>query len=286
MKMFSFTLISAAILLATSAPAQAYIPSSKTIAIRTAKNSGSGAYAIEQDVQFRAGADSLTVRERWVVQDGETMRVSVTGTGKDANVRYDALYRAMKKTAPDSSGNLKTTAVSSEFLEKYAHARTSTELLQTFVRSGIVPASFLQERAPFNPNSKAPRQPEPLVRLGRSNGVITWVFGQVTPANSSKLLPSAWIEQDAFTLRRLRFPSTAEMNANQFALQSGNMMYPRERTVTWNGNTAVIRLTSVKTLTAQQAAAAVNANAISAADAKAIQLPDQAGVREFYSRFR
>lgn len=268
----------AALVCVAASTAHAYIPSSRTIAIRTAKNNGKGAYAIEQDVQFRAGSDSVTLRESWVVQDGDDMKVTVTGPN---NTRFETVYRAGKKTGPDSSGAVKTAAIPSEFIERFTHARTSNELLQSFVKAGVVPPSFLQERPRFNPNAKNPHSAEPLVRLGRSNGVLTWIFGTPTPVDSSKLLPAAWIEQDAFSLRRLRFPSEAELNANQYVVQAGNFVYPKERIVTWGGNTVAIRMLSVKALPAGAAQSALNAS-----DSKATRLPDQANVREFYSRFR
>ena len=271
--------------LAFALSAEAYIPSSRTIAIRTAKNGGKGAYSIDQDVQFRAGSDSVTLRERWIIQDGENMRVTVVGPA-NSGIRYDAFYKNGKRTTPDSSGTMKTSNASVEFLEKYIHARTSDELLGSFVRAGIIPNSMLQPRQRFNPNAKVAYAPKPYGRLGRSNGVINWVFGAPTPADSSKQLAGVWIEQDAFALRRIRFQSEAEMNANQYGLQPGNALFPRERVVTWKGNTAVIRLVSAKPLTAQQASSALNPASLSPADAKAGKLPDQESVREFYSRFR
>jgi hypothetical protein len=278
--------LAAAVVIASAASiAEAYIPSSRTIAIRTAKNNGKGAYSIDQDVQFRAGSESVTLRERWIVQDGENMRVTVVGPA-NTNYRFDAIYKGGKRTSPDSSGQLKTSNVPVEFLEKYTHARTSDEILNSFVRAGIVPSSFLQPRQRFNPNAKTTHVPEPYVRLGRSNGVVNWVFGAPSPAESSKLLPSAWIEQDGFSLRRIRFSSEAEMSANLYSLQPGNAMFPRERTVTWNGNTAVIRMLSVKPLNAQQVASAMNPASLSANEAKTARLPDQTNVKEFYSRFR
>ena len=76
------------------------------------------------------------------------------------------------------------------------------------------------------------------------------------------------------------------MTANQYSLQPGNAMFPKERTVTWNGNTAVIRMISVKPLTAQQVASALNPASLTPAEAKSARLPDQSNVKEFYSRFR
>jgi len=270
--------------------AQAYIPNSRTIAARLARNNGKGVYAIEQEVQFRTGSDSATLRERWIVENGETMRLWVSSvSGQPA--RFDAVYRDGKRTAPDFAGNVRTANVPSEFIERYSHARTSSDFLSSLVRAQVVPQSFLRERPRFTTanmkaETKAESAGEPLVRLGRTGGVVNYVFGEPTPVDSSKNLPGAWIAQDSFELRRLRFPSQAEMTADQYGLQAGNLMFPNQRIVTWNDHTAVIRLISVKAVDAKTASAALNPASITTMEAKGAKLPDQAQVKEFYARFR
>src|SRR3989344_5870049 len=60
--------------------ALAYIPPTRMILQRTAENSGSGVYAIEQEVQFNNVQDSLFLKETWLIENDRTMRVTVTGT--------------------------------------------------------------------------------------------------------------------------------------------------------------------------------------------------------------
>lgn len=282
--------ITAAVLTVVASTAFASIPNSKTIAGRLARNNGKGVYAIEQDVQFRTGNETATVRERWIVENGETMRLWVSSTsGQPA--RFDAVYRDGKRTASDFNGGIHTTSVSNEFTERFSHARTSTEFLRLLVKAGVVPPTFLRDRARFTlareeATTKAELQGEPLVRLGRTGGVVNYVFGEPTPVDATKDLPGVWIEQDAFVLRRLRFPSQAELSADQYGLQAGSIRFPGQRIVTWGDHTAVIRLISVKSVDAKTATAALNPASITAPEAKAAKLPDQAQVKEFYSRFR
>lgn len=268
----------------------AAIPSSKTIAARVARNNGKGIYAIEQDVQFRTGTETSTVRERWIVENGETMRLWVSSTS-GAPARFDAVYRDGKRTAPDFSGGIHTSPISTEFTERYSHVRTSSDFLRTLVRASVLPQSFLKERPRFTlareeSSTKAELAGEPLVRLGRSGGDVTYIFGEPTAVESNKNLPGVWIEQDAFVLRRIRFPSQAEMTADQYGLQAGSIRFPNQRIVTWNDHTAVIRLISVKSVDAKTAASVLNPASITAPEAKAAKLPDQVQVKEFYSRFR
>ncbi len=270
--------------------ALAYVPSSKTIAARVARNNGKGLYAIEQDVQFRTGSETATVRERWIVEDGETMRLWVSST-TGTPARFDAVYRDGKRTAPDFSGGIHTSPISSEFTERYSHVRTANDLLRSLVHASVLPQSFLKDRSHFtlareNAETKAELAGEPLVRLGRSGGVVNYVFGEPTPTDVNKNLPGIWIEQDAFVLRRLRFPSQAELTANQYGLQAGNIRFPNQRIITWGDHTAVIRLISVKSVDAKSAASVLNPASITTPEAKAAKLPDQNQVKEFYSRFR
>ncbi len=271
--------------------AHGYIPLSKTIASRVARNNGKGVYAIEQDVQFRTGSETSVLRERWIVENGGMMRLWVSSAANGAPARYDAVYRDGKKTAPDFSGGLKTTPTSLEFAERYSHERSGNEFLRALVRAGIVPQSFLKERPRFtiareDQAKKLETEGEPLVRLGRAGGVVNYVFGEPTPTEANKNLPGAWVEQDAFVLRRLRFPSQAEQTFDQYSLQAGTIRLPSQRVITWNDHTAVIRLISVKSVDAKTAASVLSPSSITIPEAKAAKLPDQAQVKEFYSRFR
>lgn len=268
--------------------AEAYIPSNRTIFNRTAKNSGKGAYAIEQEVQFRSLAEPVTLRERWIVDNGETMRLYVSSPKSSPQAyKFDVLYRENKRTAPDGAGSLRTTGVGPEFIESFQHYRSGRGLMEALVRSKIVPGSFLRERPRVTSAKDIKHQADPLVRLGRSGGVVTWIFGEPSPAEGTRLNPAAWIEQDAFLLRKLRFPSQAEVTADKYVGSAGALQMPRERTINWENNTVVIRTISVKPLAAGATTAQLLApTSVTPADAKSAKLPDQPQVKEFYSRFR
>src|SRR5579863_9158352 len=61
--------------------ASAYIVGSHLVFDRVTAQHGRGAYAIEQDVTFRDGIDTVTVRENWLVADGGEMRLQAQGDG-------------------------------------------------------------------------------------------------------------------------------------------------------------------------------------------------------------
>jgi hypothetical protein len=123
---------------------------------------------------------------------------------------------------------------------------------------------------------------EPYVRLSRTGGVIAYELGKVTDNPSGN--PGAWIEQEAFALRKIKFPTLAEVQADQYQTFANQLRFPRERTIKWGTNyTATARVVSIRAAT--DAEATKNLSAASGADS-ASKVPEIAGLKEFYSRFR
>ena len=276
--LFFFSLVS-------TATAFAYLPNSHTIIGRLVRNNGKGSYVIDQEVQFRTSGDPLVLREHWTVENGENMRVLVTAPavkgGADA-IHFEAIYRDGKRWAPDLTATPaipRTGAMSPEFFEGLFHTRSTSGFIGALRRSRVVGMDALRPRQPVTKLDNLNHNPEPDVRLGRTSGVVAWIFGDPSPIQpNSKLSPAAWIEQDAFLLRRIRYPSEAEVAADHFTSYSTSLRLPRERTVTWGNNSALIRILSVK-----QVSSLPNREASAT---KATNLPDLAQVKEFYSRFR
>jgi hypothetical protein len=247
-----------------SSVSQASVPSDKTIFSRLARHSGKGAYVIEQEVQFRSLSEPVILRERWVVNGGEVLRVSANSPkSATEQYRFEAVYRDGKRTLSDGKGGTRAATLSQEFIEPYSHYRTGRSFVEALVFSRILPTSALKEK------TKPPR-------LGRSNGVITWIFGEPTPVDAGKLNPSAWVEQDAFVMRRLRFPSQAEVSFDNPSSYANGLRLARDRTVTWENNTVTIRVLSVKPTSEPSSTSSL----------AAAKLPDAGPVKEFYSRFR
>src|SRR4051812_4965010 len=90
-----------------AANAFAYVPSSKFILGRLAKNSGKGYFQVEQEVQFRTETDPVVLREKWIVGNGDALRVTVTGSkGASESYRYEALYKDGKRQYVDATGTV------------------------------------------------------------------------------------------------------------------------------------------------------------------------------------
>jgi hypothetical protein len=275
----------ATVLVLATLPALAFIPSSHTILTRLARNNGKGIYAIEQEVQFRTEADPIVLRERWIVENGDVMRLYVSGLkGSLESWRFDAFYRDGKKQWSDGS-QMRSGPTSLEFIEPVLHFRSIGNLLGYLTRAKLVPMGLGQPRH-FNKKTN-PYTSEPGVRLARTGGIVAWAFGEPSP-QEGPLAAGLWIEQDEFTVRRLRFPTQAEVQLDRHSVFAGGLHLARERTVTWDNNSVLIRVLTVKSLPENAATQALLAPAATTADGHAMtsKLPDATQVREFYSRFR
>jgi len=289
MKMSKTMLLALFVLSPLTSPAS--IPQSQTIAARVARGHGKNAYIIDQDVQFRTNAEPLVLRERWLVENGDRMRLTVTpsqtgGTKGAEPIRFEALYLDGRRIYTDFvSSGVKSGAFSAEFIESAFHTRSGKGFLTSLVRARIVPQGFLREKAPkITKLEQIKRASEPMVRLGRDAGVVAWIFGDPSQAEG-RLNPQAWIEQDSFTLKRLRFPTESEVAADRVSTYPNGLKFPRERTVAWGDNSVTIRVVAVRAAASSSLDRSFDAKSFSTA-AKPARLPELAQVREFYSRFR
>ncbi len=293
--------------------AEAAIPHSRTIISRLAKNSGRGVYVVDQEVRF-SGTEGVVLKERWLVQNAEVMRLTVQGE-KPGDFRFDALYKDNRRTstapaaifAPASTSpnpelaakvepgkDPKTTALPADFFEPYLFFRTSAKYLEHFVKAKILPPSAARERPRIGNIATYKPTPEVGVRLGRAAGAVAWVFGEPTPVDAKNAFPGAWIEQDSFLLRKIRHMSQSEMTLGEHAPSGGGLRLARERSIVWRSNdpnvteprAVTIKVTSVKNYPDKSLAAQFLPTSITTGELRAARLPDAPIVREFYTRFR
>lgn len=289
-----FSSLLLASLLLTGATANAAIPSSKTIVSRMAKNNGRGVYVIEQEIQFLNAAEgSNLIKERWIIQNAEVMRLIATGSG----IRWDALYRDGRRLASvndAASAETKAFNISHEFLEPFLYIRSSAKFFDYFIKNKILPPSAAKPTARIANIGTYKPVSEAAVRLGREGGAIAWVFGEPTPVGSAIQYPGAWIEQDAFLLRKIRLPQQTEMTMSAHAPAGSGFKLPRERTITWRPSdksidavwSATVKVLSAKSFAEGSLAPQLQGGSITPAEAKMAHLPNDPVVKDFYARFR
>lgn len=223
----------------------AYIVPTRTILQKTSGNAGAGLYAIEQEVQFANGDDTLTLKETWLIENDHTMRLTVSG-GKDLQNTFSLqfVYNGGQKWS-QSGGSRKNEKIPEDFLEKFLHFRNPEIFANHLAQLKIVPANSFQKKPLARTGNDVKYEPESWVRYSRTGGVVNYALGIATPAENDLSYPGLWIEQDQFLIRKLRLPSQVEMSANNYNQFSKGLSFPRARTIRWGNHTVTIRTLSV-----------------------------------------
>ncbi len=228
-----------------SSIAWAYLPPSRMILSRVSENAGSGTYSIEQEVQMSVGAEPIYLKETWVIENERNLRLTVTGT-KDLKdlVRLQFIYVGGQKWQL-KNGKKESTKISEDFAEKYFHFRTPESLIASLQNLKILPVPLGTRKPVLKKGEEFKYELEPFVRLTRTEGSVSYAFGQPSAVEQKELNPGLWVEQDQFIIRKIRFPSQAEITAENYGPFARNLSFPRLRTIQWNQNTVTIRLVNV-----------------------------------------
>jgi len=263
----------------------AYIPPTRMILQRTAENSGTGTYAIEQEVQFNNAQDPLFLKETWLIENEHTMRLTVTGT-KDLKDQIKMQFVYAGGLRWSLNGSRESHRLDEDFLEKYFHFRSTEHLATALMQLKILPPTALSKKSLPKTVDQIKYEPDDFVRLSRTGGVVNYAFGTPSPVEGSAE-PGIWIEQDEFQIRKLRLPSQAEITADNYNQYARGLNFPKVRTVRWGQNTVTIRLIGV---TARPGNVANQFQPASLeTTAKLDGLNNQSAkdvVLDFYSRFR
>lgn len=254
----------------------AYIPRTSMIISRMAENTGSGIYQIEQEVQFPNGSDTVTVKETWLIENENSMRLSAVG-GKDLKdlFSFQATY-----TGGNRQQNGQSKRVGEDFIEKYFHIRSADAYAQALISLKLVPSNVMAKK-PVRGIKEVDYQPESFIQLGRVGGVIAYAITPV--ADSAALKPGFWIEQDQFLIRKFRLPSMVEVSADRYSPYARGLSFPGTRTVKWDNNQVTIQTLSVKGVGKE---AIVNFNKNLPNKSNLGQVSASAVIEDFYKRLR
>jgi hypothetical protein len=258
----------------------AFIPKPATIIQKTVENNGAGIYAIEQEVQFPSSQEPVYLRENWLIENENKMRLVVTGTRelKD-KIHWVFVYDNGIQTQNLSGVHRKE--LDADFIEKYFHYRRADHLQSVLAQLKIVPSSVFAKK-PYKLSKEPDTFTDPHVRLARSGGVIVYAFGLPTEVGAPPA-PAFFIEQDQFVLRKFRLPSEAEVSADHFSTFARGLNFPRARTVRWGDKQVLIQTIHVQPKTERTIPASLEAST-------SMDVPELGAakslVEEFYKRFR
>ncbi|MFN7906155.1 MAG: hypothetical protein ACK5P5_13325 [Pseudobdellovibrionaceae bacterium] len=243
--------------------AQAYIPPTDFILVRTAENTPRVSLTVEYAVEFENGSHQFSTRESWIFADNGQMKLKVS-----QGFQLDIAYTPAERVFQDKQSR-KTQKLSSEFLERFHFLKTPEAFSKMMLDQGIT-----RERM------QAPV-------LSRGGGVVNYGFfdrvASVGGQRQSELLfPGMWIEQDQFLFRQMRFRSQSLFQVEEYQ-QVGKFFFPKLKSIAWGKNQVRIKTISVterKTIRPQ------DFNVESYLDLSAVPAEIKPTVLEFYSRFR
>jgi hypothetical protein len=274
------------LVLLVSLSSHAWIPPTRVLLSKTAENAGSGIYAIEQEVQFPNGAETLNLKETWLIDSDRTMRLTVSGTKEQqSTIKLQFLYTGGQRYRL-SEGSRRSEKISEDFLERYLNFRSSDVFAHVLTQMKILPAGAMNKKG-GKTSADFKNNPEDWVRFSRTGGVVNYAFGSPTPVEQADGNPGLWIEQDHFVVRKIRLPSQVEMTADNYNIYSKGLRYPKARTIRWGKNSVNIRLISASPRPSsansllQPSSLDISQKMEGLAD-----MPAKDAVIEFYSRFR
>mgnify|MGYP001573744648 CR=1 FL=1 len=279
------------LLLLICSNAFAYIPDLEMILDRTTKNQGNTGYIIDLEISFDNKSQTQVVKERWVIEDAENMRVSAHGE-RDLKGKLSLLriYDKSKKFYMDDEGSVRSTRYSGEFFEPLFHIRTVKKLHRTLIDLGILPEASTRHKAPPLDVKEPTYDRLPYLRLSRAGGVIAYALGMPPQKDSTQLNPEVWIEQDQFLIRKVRLSTQTEIAADDYQKFVGSLSFPQARTVRWAGNSVKIRVIDIKNTPITPKIRELLSPKIFAEEKKKNEklneLPEDPMIQEFYSRFR
>lgn len=278
-------LISILTILSTSI-ASAWILPAKTIVQKTVENHGQSPYVIEQLVTLQAGDQTIQLKETWNIEDGQTMLLKVQSL-KDApvSVSLQFLYRDGQRIQLQPNGKT-TKAIEPEFIELPFHVRTSEGFAYFLRQIQVAPEGILNNKPLPAKVADIKHSSEPFLRYSRHGGVVNYAFGEATAPDADSLKPGLWIEQDAFVIRKIRFPSGHSLSASDYQSHAKGLWFPKKRELEWQEKKASLQVLSVETR--KPAAGLFKTSSLEITnDYNALnQQPLTALVADFYTRFR
>lgn len=256
---------------ATGLAAQAFVPRAQFILRQATDLAGKGPYQIERVAHFTDGTNSFQLRESWVVDGENALKVTVRNGNQ---VVYQSLFLNGKKYEAGRAG-----AFGDDFFEHRFVTRSSKRWLEEMVEDKILGSDSLQTRA-VRDLKEYQYTGDANVRLARVLGTVTFALG--TTAENA---PGYWFDQDSFQLLRLRTTTGAEARVQRKVTAAKGLVYPAQVTVNYAGKSVDLQTKSVEPLKSVGKNFEPATLATPRWDSLATT-PLRASIEEFYSRFR
>jgi hypothetical protein len=250
--------------------ANAYVPKLSTILGKMASiTGGNKAFILKRTVTLKD--ENVVANETWYIGHADLMKLEADGTNPDGSAwKFEILYKGGKRTTATVEGKTQNFPLSPEFYEPLLHYRSARALQSRLLGMQIIP----------NHTSTDVSSPA-FMNLDRYKGAVSYVLGAQDSKNTLQP-PRLWVEQDSFLIRKLRMGSQIEVEFDAFKdFEEGKIKQAELQTLFWKSSTVIVQNTSTQ-LTEQKK---IEPFLKMQKDGKAL-LPQNANLKEFYSRFR
>lgn len=261
----------------------AYVPPSDFLLNKAIKTHGKGIFSIEQEVIFRSESELQTVKETWLIVNGDSMKLTVSS----GTLSLNFIYQDGKVYFCDHPGNVVSRRISSENLERFFHARSDKALSDFLVAAKVVSVNPLRQRPKPHDLKLLKNESDPYVRFSKIADSPTFLISSTTDPKLSFQSPGIWLDEESYTIRKIRFPSQAEIMASDYQSLSNDLVAPKTRIVSWNQSAVEIRLLKARSLTrAQEGEVQMSPQALSQASNEWGSSSLISVIKDFYQRFR
>lgn len=188
----------------------------KTVAL-----SGNQIFSVDQDVIFKSDSEDLVIKENWLIEGDKNLILTATGQGSLKDLFKMVIFYNSKNKTIMVGKSRQTEPVNPDFFERYLSIRS----LASF-------ANYLNDLSVA-----------PLIRLSRVAGLPAFAIGE---PSTNILKPQVWLDQETFQIRKVRFPSEAQVSFDDYAAYD-KIWYPRLKVVNWGHQSATIKVRQVTT---------------------------------------
>jgi hypothetical protein len=246
----------------TSLFSYGFIMPIETVIKKNTALSGNQIFSVEQDVIFKDASREFVIHESWLIEGDKNLKVVATGLGELKDTfRFVAIYNTKNRSLLYGK-NRATEITGRDFFERYLSIRSYDSYKNYLTALTISPA----------------------IRLSRVNGAPAFAIGEPSPIG--KLKPQIWIDQETFSMRKIRLPSEAEVSFSDYATY-GQIQYPKVKKVSWAGKEVLIKVKSLGTKTGATLSSFYPQKLDQPTDMQiASKGPVALVIEEFYKRFR
>ncbi len=252
-KIFSTKLIALVLvnLICYSVTVYSYIPNSKWILSKWAENNNSGNVYFEQEIQLQGKGQIYFLKEQWLVDNEGSMKVLVKGSRDLADkIQFQIQYNTNIRTMTPNWMTQRT-PVGLDFYEPLFFYKSPQRIVQFLVKNKILNTDISNSKNYQKVDNSYIHTPEDFIRLGRTSGVISIIFGpqpQVDSKDTKNL--GVWLDQDKFFVLKIRGVSLAELNIDKWQLSYKGVYLPKDRTYLWEDKIASAKLGEAKPISA------------------------------------